>query len=118
MGEYYSSRWESDPHMVMVTLEAQQFHNECITHKKPKYIDVRTRIYLKRTKEQESIKAVISKVWFECNQRIFKDKFKSWNEQYELSKFQDSYWCSLSKIFGNYYIFYICYNWDPLISAI
>lgn len=36
------------------------------------------------------LEAIIFEVWFKCNQRIFEDEFKVWNEQFDLAKLKAS----------------------------
>lgn len=44
-----------------------------------------------------AVKAVLSEIWFERNQRIFEDKSLNWLDRFEIARIKASFWCSLSK---------------------
>lgn len=65
-----------------------------------------------------AVKALLSKIWFECNQRVFHDKSLPWSAHLDSTRLLASTWCSLSKDFSNYSIQDISLNWNTYIFSI
>ena len=63
------------------------------------------------------LKAILSELWFERNQRIFHDKEKPSSEVLSAER-NAAALVSLNKDFGAYYIQDICLNWAALLSQL
>lgn len=64
------------------------------------------------------LKALISELWFERNQRTFEGKSRSAFECYSIAKFKASQWCALSNLFANYSPSMICSNWEAFLCNV
>lgn len=62
------------------------------------------------------VKALLTNLWFERNQRVFHDKETPWIRCLESARLNASSWCSLSKAFVDYSIQEISLNWQALMS--
>ena len=49
-----------------------------------------------------AVKALLTEIWFERNQRVFHDKSSTWLERYNSAVLNASSWCSLTKYFQDY----------------
>ncbi|TYK28784.1 GPI-anchor transamidase isoform X1 [Cucumis melo var. makuwa] len=61
-------------------------------------------------------KALLSDIWFECNQRIFRGKVMHWSERLDIAKRNAATWCMLNKEFIDYSIQDLSVNWLAFIS--
>lgn len=62
-----------------------------------------------------AVKALLSEIWFEGNQRVFNDKASNWEDQFEQARVNASSWCTLSKAFKDYSIQEFVLNWRAFI---
>lgn len=51
-----------------------------------------------------AVKAILTKIWFERNQRVFHDKASPQTIRFEIAQLNASLWCSLSKPFEEFSI--------------
>ena len=63
-----------------------------------------------------AVKAILSEIWFERNQRVFHAKASPWLVRFENAKLNASAWCSLAKTFKDFSISDICLNWKTFIT--
>jgi len=62
-----------------------------------------------------AVKAILSEIWLERNQRVFHDKASPWFVRFETARLNASSWCSLSKKFEDFFIQDISINWKAFI---
>ena len=63
------------------------------------------------------VKALVSELWFEGNQRVFHDTSKDWPNGWGSTRLLASSWSLQSKFFEDYSIQDICLNWEAFIFS-
>lgn len=51
-----------------------------------------------------AVKALLTKIWFERNERVFHDKRLGWMDHIEVAVLNASSWCTISKHFEDFSI--------------
>lgn len=64
------------------------------------------------------VKAILSELWLERNQRNFQSSHISWFDRFESACLKFSSWYSLSKLFVGFLVQDIYQNWDAFISPL
>lgn len=62
-----------------------------------------------------AVKALLVEIWFEMNQRVFRDKYNPWLDRFEIARLNASSWCSLSSSFADFSIQDLCLDWRAFI---
>ena len=64
-----------------------------------------------------AIKAVLSELWFERNQRIFQNKALSWLDRFKIAKINASPWCTLDRAFEEYSLQTLNLHWRAFLES-
>ena len=62
-----------------------------------------------------AVKALLTEIWFERNQRTFNDRVSAWEDRFEFARLNASSWCTMSKTFEDYSIQELTLNWRAFI---
>lgn len=63
-----------------------------------------------------AVKALLARIRFKRNQRVFQEKSLSWINRFEAGRLDSSTCCSLSKSFSSFLVQDICLNWTAFTS--